>query len=129
MFTLDIVKPTGRYNTMEVKALTLPSTDGIFTILPNHMPVIISLEYGIAKIKSFDGSKEYAISDGLFTFEDNKGMLFLDTIEAEDEIDFKRAKAAKARAQERILKEESLEELRRGEFALKRALNRLRLEQ
>lgn len=128
MFELEIVTPTGRYNTMEVEALTMPSTDGQITILPNHMPVVISLEIGIAKITTYDGSKRYAMSNGLFTFEDNKGLLFLDTIESEDEIDFVRAKAAKKRAEERIRKRESQQELERGELALKRSLVRLSLE-
>lgn len=128
MFKLDIVKPTGMYNQMEVEALTLPSTDGQVTILPNHMPAVIALDFGIGKIKTYDGSKRYAISNGMFTFEDNKGMLFLDSIEAEDEIDFMRARAAKERAEARIRKEESREELLRGEFALKRSLIRLSLE-
>lgn len=128
MFKLDIVKPTGKYNQMEVEALTLPSMDGQITILPNHMPTVIALDFGIGKIKTYDGAKRYAISDGMFTFEDNKGMLFLDSIEAEDEIDFMRARAAKERAEARIRKEESREELLRGELALKRSLVRLSLE-
>ena len=128
MFELKIVKPTGQYSTKEVVSLSLPSTDGQYTILPNHMPVVVTLEIGIAKIITTDGSKRYAISDGLFTFEDNQGMLFLDTIESEDEIDFIRAKAAKERAKERIRRRESQEELERGELALKRSLVRLSLE-
>ena len=128
MFTLDIVKPTGKYNTMEVEALSVPSTDGMITILPNHMTTLITLDFGIAKITTYDGSKKYAISEGLFTFEDNKGMLFLDTIESEDEIDFIRARAAQERARERIRRRESQAELERGEVALKRSLIRLSLE-
>ena len=129
MFILDIVKPTGKYNSMEVEALTMPSTDGQITVLPNHMPSVIALDFGVVKIKAYEGSKKYAISDGMFTFEDNKGMLFIDTIEAEDEIDFIRAKAALARARDRIKRRESIQELERGELALKRSLVRLSLEQ
>lgn len=128
MFILDIVKPTGKYNSMEVEALTIPSLDGQLTILPNHMATVVALDFGISKITTYDGFKKYAISDGMFTFENNKGMLFLDTIESEDEIDFIRAKAAKERAQARIKTRESAEELQRGELALKRSLIRLSLE-
>lgn len=128
MFILDIVKPTGKYNSMEVESLVLPSMDGQVTILPNHMATVIALDFGISKITTYDGSKKYAISDGMFAFEKNKGMLFLDTIESEDEIDFIRAKAAKERAQARIKNRESTQELERGELALKRSLIRLSLE-
>ena len=129
MFILDIVKPTGKYNSIEVEALTLPSVDGKLTILPNHMSTVIALDFGISKIRTFDGVKRYATSDGMFTFENNKGMLFLDTIESEDEIDYMRARAAQERAEERIRKKESVEELKRGELALRRSLIRLSLEE
>ena len=129
MFVLEIVKPTGKYNSMEVESLTLQSTDGQVTILPNHMATVISLDYGITKITTYDGKKKYATSSGMFTIDNNKAVMFLDTIEAEDEIDFMRARAAKERAEEQIRRRESIEELERGEFALKRSIIRLSLEE
>ena len=128
MFILDIVKPTGKYNSMEVEALTIPSLDGQLTILPNHMATVVALDFGISKITTYDGFTKYAISDGMFTLEINKGKIFLDTIESEDEIDFIRAKAAKERVQARIKNRESTQELERGELALRRSLIRLSLE-
>lgn len=127
MFSFKIVTPKGEYANMEAKAVSVPSIDGIITVLANHMDVIIPLDIGILKIENADKDHRYAISSGMFTFKENRGVLFVDTIEHEDEIDYVRAEAAKARALARIAKRESVKELERGELALKRSLVRLSL--
>ncbi len=127
MFTLNIVTPTKHYKTVEVDRVSLPSTDGVITVLTNHMDLLVSLEFGILNIK-YNGARErYVISDGMFIFKNNEASLLVDSIESADEIDFERALRAKERAEARISKKESVNELKRGEFALKRSLMRLSL--
>ena len=127
MFALKVVTPKGQYTNLEVSSVSVPSTDGIITVLPNHMDLIIPLNIGVLKIENTKEDMRYAISEGMFTFKDNRAILFVDTIEHEDEIDFIRAEAAKARAEARIARRESIQELERGELALKRSLVRLSL--
>ena len=127
MFALKVVTPKGQYSNLEVSSVSVPSTDGIITVLPNHMDLIIPLNIGVLKIENTKEDMRYAISEGMFTFKDNRAVLFVDTIEHEDEIDFIRAEAAKARAEARIARRESIQELERGELALKRSLVRLSL--
>ena len=127
MFALKVVTPKGQYTNLEVSSVSVPSTDGIITVLPNHMDLIVPLNIGVLKIENTKEDMRYAISAGMFTFKDNRAVLFVDTIEHEDDIDFIRAEAAKARAEARIAKRESIHELERGELALKRSLVRLSL--
>ena len=128
MFTLKIVTPKGEYENLEVERVTLPTSDGVITMLSNHMPLLTPIEFGVMRVKGKDFQEKYAVSQGLFTFKDNEASLLVDTIENSDEIDFVRAAAAKERAEERISKKESSDEIKRGEMALKRSLVRLSLE-
>ena len=57
-----------------------------------------------------------------------KRVLLVDTVENSSEIDFVRAAAAKERAEERIAKKESADDIKLGEMALKRSLIRLSLQ-
>lgn len=128
MFTLKIVTPTKEYANLEVDRVSLPTSDGVITMLSNHMDLITPIEIGVVVVKVKDQKEKYAVSQGLFTFKDNEASLLVDTIENADEIDFVRAQAAKERAEERIAKKESAEEIKRGELALKRSLVRLSLD-
>lgn len=127
MFNLKIVSPTEVYDELEVKSLTLPSTDGQRTILPNHMPLVLPLEVGVMYYKVNDKNDNFFLSEGLFTFEENQGTLLVNTIESEEEIDFNRAERARQRAVERLQTAKDVNEMKRAEFALQRSLTRLSL--
>lgn len=128
MFELNIVTPKGMYQKLDVVSVNVLSTDGRITTLSNHMDVIVPVDIGVLKIESENETLRYATSAGMLTFKDNRAVLFTDTIEHEDEIDFMRAEAAKERALRRIERRESVQELERGELALKRSLARLSLQ-
>lgn len=128
MFNLKIVTPTGEYANLEVERVSLPTSDGVITLLSNHMDLLTPIELGIMVTKTKDKKEKYVVSQGLFTFKNNEASLLVDTIESSSEIDFARALAAKARAEERITKKESAKDIERGEVALKRALMRLSLQ-
>lgn len=129
MFKLKVVTVHEEYGNFDVDRLSLLTSDGVITMLSNHMDYITPVENGLMTIKFKDNKTEYAISQGLFTFKDNYATLFLDTIESENEIDFERAEAAKKRAEDRIRRKESNAEIQRGELALKRSLVRLLLKE
>lgn len=128
MFNLKIVTPKGEYANLEVERVSLPTSDGVITMLSNHMDLLTPIELGIMVVKGKDTREKYVVSQGLFTFKNNEASLLVDTIENSSEIDFARALAAKERAEERIQRKDSAKEIERGEVALKRALMRLSLE-
>ncbi|QIK69738.1 ATP synthase F1 subunit epsilon [Erysipelothrix sp. HDW6C] len=129
MFAVKILTPHGIYDTIQIDSITLPSTEGQRTVLENHMPLIMSLEIGVMYIKRGDTRQNYAISEGIFTFNANEGILLLDTIESEADVDFERADRARQRAVERIQSQsDTTIDLKRAEIALKRSLSRLKLQ-
>lgn len=126
MIDFKVVTPAGRYLDEEVASIHAKSVEGEFTLLPNHMPVIVSLVPCQLHLVSKDGQgKDYAISGGVLHFDNNKATLLTDAIEGRAEIDIPRAKAALARARKRLEKQSDLDEMRRSELALQRAINRL----
>lgn len=126
MIELKIVTPHGCYLKENVQSIHAASVEGEFTLLPNHMPVVMAMVPCKLVLHDEKGEEQiYAISGGLLQFDANKAMLLSDAIEGKAEIDIPRAKAALERAKKRLDKLDDLDQLRRAELAMKRAINRL----
>lgn len=126
MIELEIVTPNGHYLDDTVKSIHAKSLMGEFTLLPNHMPIVMSLvPCRLVLTMKNDNKEEYAISGGILHFDANKATLLTDAIEGKAEIDIPRAQAAYKRARTRIEKQTEQTNMRRAELALQRAINRL----
>jgi len=87
-----------------VSQVTLPTSEGEITILPNHQSYIASLQSGEIMFKK-DGKEIFlAISGGFIEFHNNALIVLADTAERAEEIDLERAQIARKRAQELKLK-------------------------
>ncbi|EFR30625.1 ATP synthase F1 subunit epsilon [Eremococcus coleocola] len=128
-FDLTMITPSGKQESNQIERISLPTEDGIRTVLANHMDIIVPVAIGTITLINDSERKHYAVSEGLFYFKDNQAKLLVRTFEHPEEIDFKRAEEAKERAQQRLNHKEqmSTDDLRRAELALKRALARLSL--
>jgi F-type H+-transporting ATPase subunit epsilon len=127
---LNIITPSKSVYSGEVKAVTVPGTDGSFQVLKNHAPIISTLEIGLVKIESLDGSTEfYSTGGGTVEVLNNKITLLADSIERSDEIDPDRARAALNRAKERLAQRgiDKTIDIARAEAAAARAQNRLNI--
>ena len=127
---LNIITPSSSVYSGEVKAVTVPGTDGSFQILRNHAPIISTLEIGLVKIELPDGSTEYySTGGGTVEVLNNKITLLADSIERSDEIDPDRARAALNRAKERLAQRgiDKTLDVARAEAAGARAQNRLNI--
>lgn len=127
---VNIVTPSKTAYDGDVQSITLPGTIGNFQVLYNHAPLMSSLEIGLIKIE--DGRTEkkiFSTSGGTVEVLNNKVIVLAETLESPEEIDAQRAEDAKNRAKKRIAKEtdEKDVDIVRAEFALRRALNRLKL--
>jgi len=124
---VKILTPYGIYLSTDVDLLTVTSSVSVLGILPNHTPLITTLE--ICKLILLKNGKkeEYAISGGVLRIEPNsQAILLLNSIEGKNEIDLERAKKAKARAEELLSKGDNVDILR-AKSALARALNRINM--
>ena len=127
-FRVMILTPFGQYLSTEADYLTTTSAMGVIGILPNHAPLISTLEISKLIIRRNGEEKVYAIGGGVINIKkDHSVTLLVDSIERSDEIDKERALSAKERA-ERCLKERNDElevDVQRAKASLLRALNRL----
>ena len=81
-----------------VDQITLPTTTGEITVLPNHIPLISVLEPGEIKILKDNEETSLAVSGGFIEVQAEKVVILADTAEKAYEIDVERAEAAKERA-------------------------------
>jgi F-type H+-transporting ATPase subunit epsilon len=101
----EIVTPERVVLKEEVLQVTVPTRNGEITVLPNHIPLVASLQSGVIEIKKKDGTPEVmSVSGGFIEVLKDKVVILADTAERAEEIDEKRAEEAKERA-EKIKKE------------------------
>lgn len=126
MFELTMLTTDGKKHETKTARISLPTEDGVRTILANHMPIVIPIEIGEVRLIDGKDSETVVVSEGIFNFKGNKGHLFVRTFEFADEIDQARAERAKARAEARLAEEKlTSRDLRETELALKRAITRI----
>lgn len=125
-FRVEIYTPTGRYLSSEATFLRVTSSVAVLGIMPNHAPLITTLEICKLTIKNNAQETNYAISGGVMHIKkDHSVVLLLNAIERSDEIDVNRALEAQRRAEERLALRNNEIDVNRAKAALSRALNRI----
>lgn len=124
-FKVVIYTPYGKYLESEADYLSVKSTMGVLGILPNHAPLITTLEISRLTIKNNSVELKYAISGGVLNIKKEHTVTILtNAIERSDEIDVSRALAAKQRAEARLNAKIDID-VARAKISLLKALNRL----
>ena len=122
MINVRIVTPNGLYKETTASIINVVSLDGERGILPNHMPIVVSLK--ISKMELAEEKREvYAIAGGMLYFKDNECTILTPAIENKEDIDLRRAEEAKERAEKRI--HDPNMDQKRAEIALRKAMNRI----
>lgn len=122
MINVRIVTPNGLYKETTASIVNVVSLDGERGILPNHMPIVVSLK--ISKMELAEEKREvYAIAGGMLYFKDNECTILTPAIENKEDIDLRRAEEAKERAEKRI--HDPNMDQKRAEIALRKAMNRI----
>ncbi|SDE99566.1 F0F1 ATP synthase subunit epsilon [Sporolituus thermophilus] len=122
---LDIVTPERLAYSDDVNMVIARATDGDIGILPGHAPLIAGLEIAPLRILKDDGEKRIAICGGFIEVRPDKVTVLAGCAELPEEIDVKRAEAARERAEARLKGNREGIDVARAEQALKRALMRL----
>lgn len=123
---LQIITPTRILCNEMVDMVIMRASTGDIGILPNHEPIVATLNYGILRYKQ-DGTEHKAtIMSGFTEVEPDKVTILTDAAEWPEEIDLARAEQAKERALRRLRPEEKdKHNALRAEIALKKALVRI----
>jgi len=126
-FMLEMVTPEQILLEDEVQFMVAPAVEGELGVLRNHAPLVAALDIGVLRYKDSGGTeKRVAISGGFFEVIDNVARVLAETAERGDEIDVLRAKAAKERAEKRLVQRSEEVDFTRAQMALRRAIARIK---
>lgn len=125
-FTLEILTPDRQFYVGPAEAMVLPILDGLYGVQPGHEPVVTAIEPGELKYKTQGQWNLASVSSGFAEIMPDYAILLVAAAERPEEIDLKRAEAARQRAEERLRQKESLQEYHSSQAALARALARLK---
>lgn len=82
-----------------VDAVNLPGAEGRLGILPNHSPLLTTLDYGEVIVRQGGVEQYFAVGGGFAEVQPNKVIVLADSAEAADEIDIRRALEARQKAE------------------------------
>lgn len=129
--TVNVVTPNGLVYDHHAVIVVARTTDGELGILPRHAPIIVPLDIDEVRVKRTDADTHVdwiAVNGGVMEVRDDKVTIIADSAERERDIDVSRAERAKQRAESKIeeaKKESDVDELKRAQVALHRAINRI----
>ncbi|KRM97566.1 ATP synthase epsilon chain [Liquorilactobacillus aquaticus DSM 21051] len=133
VLTVNIVTPDGSVYEEQTTMAIFKTTVGEIGVLPNHVPVLASLQIDEVRVK-IDGTddkfEEIAVSGGFVEFSNNIATVVANSAELKENIDLERAERARKRAEEKLARakqEHDVDTLRRAEVSLRRAVNRLNI--
>ena len=126
-FHLEIVTPDGLEFDGEAESLLVHTTEGDVEILCGHMDYIAAVDVGRARVLVNGESKAASCAGGFLSVSGGEVRLVAVTFEFAEDIDEKRAQAAKERAEKAIANAKDRQAKKIAEAKLLRALNRLRI--
>ena len=124
-FQVEIVTPDRVFYTGSADMIEFNTIDGQIGVYKNHIPMTTVLAPGLVTIHSGDEEKVAAVHAGFAEILGDKVTLLAELAEWPDEIDEQRAIAAKERAEQRLASHTEDIDVKRAEFALKKALIRI----
>lgn len=126
---LEIVTPEKKVVSEEAQIVVAPGSLGEFGVLSGHTPFMTSLKIGAVRYDDASGGQRIVfVSGGFAEALPDKVTILADSAERRRDIDLERAKAAKTRAEERLAREadENIN-YTRARAALMRAILRIQL--
>lgn len=126
IFKVEIITPDRVFHTGEATMIEFNTAAGEIGVYKKHIPLTTVLAPGIVTIHR-DGEENIvaAVHSGFAEILPDKVTLLAEIAEGPEEIDKNRAEAARQRAEERLANKTEATDLRRAEFALRKALVRI----
>ena len=126
IFKIEIITPDRIFYTGEGDMIEFTTASGEIGVYKKHIPPTTVLAPGIVKIHK-EGEEDIiaAVHSGFAEILPEKVTLLAEIAEWPDEIDKGRAEAALKRAEERLANKTEAIDVKRAEFALRKALVRI----
>ncbi|HLC69973.1 MAG TPA: ATP synthase F1 subunit epsilon [Patescibacteria group bacterium] len=118
------------YENDNVEQVTIPTTTGQITVLPNHIPLVSIIQSGELVIKDPSGENIIAVASGFLEIRANNEVIVLaDHAEKAEEIDLDRAEEARKKAEEQMKQIKSVQDVdfARLQSKIDREMNRLKI--
>jgi len=125
-FYLEIITADRQFFIGQADALILPIQDGQYGVLAGHEPTVTAILPGELKFKAEGQWQVAAVAGGFAEISPDYVIVLVASAEHPDEIDVKRAEAARERAEERLRHKQSKVEYYTSKAALARAMARLK---
>jgi F-type H+-transporting ATPase subunit epsilon len=122
---VSIVTPNGPAYEGETDFVSTKATSGELGILPGHISTVAPLATAPVKIKTQAGTDYVAVSGGFIEIRPEAVTILAQSAEVSSKIDIERAVEAKKRAEQRLQDHRPETDVKRAEYALRRAINRL----
>ena len=127
---LEVVTPEKQVVNDMAQIVMAPGSMGEFGVLSGHTPFMTSLNTGAIHYRDENGKDQFVfVSGGFAEALPDKVTVLAESSERMEDIDIDRAKAAVARAEERLSADRAKEkvDIARAKAALERAMVRIRI--
>lgn len=84
----------------DVDIVVIPGSSGLMGILPNHAPLLTTLNFGVVQVRKDGEEENFAVAGGVAEIQPHIVTILADRAENVEEIDVARAEAAEQRAKE-----------------------------
>ena len=126
-YHLEILTPERQFYIGDVEAIMFEAPDGQVSILADHAPFVAPIVVGTLRIREDDEWRDAFCSEGFIEVYHGNVVVFVQACEWPENIDVRRAEAAERRAREQLRQQRSMQEYRRFQISLARAMVRLRI--
>jgi len=114
------------YHTTNATMVILPASEGEMGVLPNHTPLLTTLEYGELRVVEGEDIVSFVVYGGVVDVRPDKVTVLADDAESVTAIDLEQVEAARERARQLMAAQpteqqraEIAQELRRAEIAVR----------
>ena len=125
IFKVEIITPDRIFYEGDAEFLEFSTAAGDIGVYAKHIPMTTVLAPGAVVVHNGEEETVAAIHSGFAEILGDKVTLLAEIAEWPEEIDVMRAEAAKGRAEERIAAKAADTDIKRAEFALRKALTRI----
>lgn len=126
-FRLKVITPERVFYEGDVNMVEFNTTEGEIGIYKNHVPMTVIVSPGILTISESERARNAALHAGFAEVLQDRVTILAEIIEWPEEIDEKRAEAARERAEERLRMKTPDTDVFRAETALKKAMARINI--
>lgn len=125
----EIVSPQGVIFEGNIDQVTLPTVNGIITVLPHHAPLFTKLTEGEIEVVASGKRSSYVVSGGFFEINNNKGSILSDYAIRAESIEMAKSEEKKRQAEQRLKEKLTNEEFTIADKDLKMSILELKVAQ